>query len=280
MAGSILCFVVMSVASRTATAALPVVLVMELRSLLGFLMLLPLVLAAGGFAAMRTARPLVHLGRNAAHYAGQYAWLVALGMIPLAELVAIEFTTPFWTALLATVFLHERLDWRKVAAVLLGFLGVAVIVRPGGLGVDPGHVIMLAGAVAFGVSVVMVKSLTKTDSVVRIIFWMLAIQSALGLVPALAVWQAPPADLWPALLVASFCGTFSHYCLARALTYADATTVMPMDFMRLPLTALVGWLIYDESLGLAALGGAALILTGNLVTLSGRRRAQPIPETP
>ena len=280
MAGSVGCFVVMSVASRAATGGLPVLQVMEMRSVIGFFMLLPLVFAAGGLAAMRTRRPVEHIGRNVAHYGGQFAWLVALGMIPLAELVAIEFTTPFWTALLAVLFLGERMDWRKIAAILLGFAGVAVIVRPGAAAIDPGHLIMLAGAVTFGVSIVMVKSLTRTESVVRIIFWMLVIQSALGLAPALIVWRSPPADLWPAILVLSFCGTFSHYCLARALSYADATTVMPMDFMRLPLTAVVGWLIYDETLGPAAALGAGLILLGNLVTLRRRERATPIVENP
>ncbi|HEV7254904.1 MAG TPA: DMT family transporter [Mesorhizobium sp.] len=279
MGGSIACFVVMSVAGRAATAELPVLLVMELRSVIGFIMLLPLVFAAGGLAAMRTPRPLTHLGRNVAHYGGQYAWLVALGLIPLAELVAIEFTTPFWTALLAVLFLGERLDWRKVLAVLLGFGGVAVIVRPGGSAIDPGHLIMLAGAVTFGVSVVMVKSLTRTESVVRIIFWMLVIQSVIGLAPAIALWQPVPAHLWPAVLVVSFAGTFSHFCLARALAHADATTVMPMDFLRLPLTALVGWTAYGERIDTATALGAALILTGNLATLT-RRKTAPLTDNP
>lgn len=279
MGGSIACFVVMSVAGRTVTAGLPVLLVMELRSVIGFVMLLPLVFLAGGLTAMRTPRPLAHLGRNVAHYAGQYAWLVALGMIPLAELVAIEFTTPFWTACLAVLFLGERLDWRKTAAVFLGFAGVAAIVRPGGSAVDPGHLIMLAGAVTFGISVVTVKSLTRTESVVRIIFWMLVIQSAIGLVPAVALWRPVPANLWPAVLVLSFAGTFSHFCLARALAHADATTVMPMDFLRLPLTALVGWAVYGERLDMTTALGAALILTGNLATLT-RRRATPLIDNP
>ena len=115
MGASIACFIVMSVAGRVATAELDVFQVMLIRSVIGFLMLLPLVLSVGGpfSRAMRTARPLQHVGRNLAHFAGQYAWLVALAMIPLAQLVAIEFTQPFWTALLAMLVLGERMTWRQ-----------------------------------------------------------------------------------------------------------------------------------------------------------------------
>ncbi len=275
MGASITFFIVMSVAGRAATAELDVFQVMLVRSVIGFVLLMPLVKANGGFRAMATSRPVEHIGRNVAHYAGQYAWLLAIGMIPLAQLVAIEFTTPLWTALLAMVFLSERMNWRKAAAVLLGLVGVLIIVRPGAGNVETGHLVMLAGAVAFGVSMVMVKSLTRTDSVVRIIFWMLIIQTVIGLVPGILVWREPPAAIWPALLVIAFAGTFSHYCLARALVHAEATVIAPMDFLRLPLTVLVGWAVYAEHLDGYTAAGAALILAGNLITL--RRRASPRP---
>jgi drug/metabolite transporter (DMT)-like permease len=270
MAGSIASFLVMSVAGRAVTPVLDVFEVMELRSIIGFFILLPLVVTSGGFAAMRTKRPLQHLGRNVVHYAGQFAWLHALTLIPLAELISIEFTTPFWGALLAVAFLGEKLNRRKISAILLGLVGVLVIVRPGLDTVEPGHLIMLAGAAAFGISLVMVKSLTGTDSVVRIIFWMLIIQSVLGLVPAILVWRNPPTELWPWILVISFTGMSSHFCLARALSHAEATVVMPMDFLRLPLSALIGWLLYREQLDLFTAAGALLILAGNLINLQLR----------
>ena len=89
---------------------------------------------------------------------------------------------------------------------------------------------MLAAAVAFGISLVMVKSLTRSDSVVKIIFWMLVIQSAIGLYPALAVWKTPPADLWPWIFLIAFTGMSSHFCMARALVHTDATVISTMDF--------------------------------------------------
>ena len=275
MGGSIASFLVMSVAGRVVTRDLDVFQVMELRSVIGFVILLPLVFAVGGFPAMRTKRPLQHIGRNVVHYAGQYAWLVALTMIPLAQLISIEFTTPIWGALLAMAFLGERMNARKVGAILFGLLGVLVIVRPGVQLVEPGHLIMLAGAVGFGISIVMVKSLTRTDNVVRIIFWMLIIQSAIGLIPAIQTWRNPPLELWPWILIVAFTGMSSHFCMARALVHADTTVVMPMDFLRLPFSALIGWLIYQEQIDVFTACGAMLILGGNLLNLQKRPAPQP-----
>jgi drug/metabolite transporter (DMT)-like permease len=276
MGGSIASFLTMTVAGRAIVPDLDVFQVMEMRSVIGWFILLPLVLASGGFAAMRTARPLQHVGRNVVHYAGQFAWLQALTMIPLAQLISIEFTTPIWGALLAVMFLGERMNVRRVAAILLGLVGVLVIVRPGATAIDPGHLVMLAGAVAFGISVVMVKSLTRTDSVVAIVFWMLIIQSVIGLLPAIAVWQAPEAWMWPWIVLVSFTGMSSHFCMARALTYAEATVVMPMDFLRLPLSALIGVLLYSEQIDFFTALGAVLILAGNLFNLPRKAREPDI----
>ena len=157
---------------------------------------------------------------------------------------------------------------------MLGLIGVVIIVRPGVGSVDPGHLVVLGAAVCFGISVVLVKSLTRTDSVVRIIFWMLIIQSVVGLVPALYVWRNPPLELWPWILLIAFTGMSSHFCMARALTYADATVISPMDFLRVPLSALVGWLLYQEQIDAFTAAGALLILMGNLLNLQ-RKSAKP-----
>ncbi|TIP74792.1 MAG: DMT family transporter [Mesorhizobium sp.] len=267
MALSIASFLTMSVAGRATTAELNVFQVLELRSVIGLFILLPLVMMSGGFAAMRTKRPLAHIARNVVHFVGQAAWLYALTLIPLAVLISIEFTTPIWTAILAVAFLGERLSRPRLAAIVLGLIGVVIIVRPGVGSVDPGHVVVLGAAVCFGISVVLVKSLTRTDSIVSIIFWMLVIQSVLGLVPALYEWRNPPLELWPWILLIAFTGMSSHFCMARALAYADATVISPMDFLRVPLSALIGWLLYQEQIDAFTAGGALLILLGNLLNL-------------
>ncbi len=191
MACSIGCLLLMTWAGRETTRELDVFQVMEMRSLLGLSMLYPLVRLAGGIRAMATQRPLQHVGRNIAHYSGQFLWLAALSMIPLAQVVAIEFTAPIWTAIFAVGFLGERMTRARTLAVALGLIGILVIVRPGMDHVDLGQLMVLAAAFAFGISFTMTKSLTRTETVVAIIFWMLVIQSVIGLMPAIAVWKTP-----------------------------------------------------------------------------------------
>jgi drug/metabolite transporter (DMT)-like permease len=223
---------------------------------------------------LKTRRLRLHVTRNLIHYAAQLGWFFALTLIPIGQVVAIEFTMPIWTAILAASFLGERMTSWKIAAILLGIIGVIIIVRPATGEVNPGQLIALAAAVGFGISMALVKSLIRTESALAVIFWMLVVQSAAGLIPALALWTWPSAHIWGLIVVISVCGTFSHYCLANAMRYADATVVVPMDFLRVPLTATAGWLIYAERLDLFTVFGAVLILTGNLLNL---KASEPAP---
>jgi drug/metabolite transporter (DMT)-like permease len=274
MAGWLALMLIVAVAGRETTRELNVFQIMEVRSILGFFMLYPLIRLNGGLTAMKTSRPLQHIGRNVVHYAAQLGWFFALTLIPLAQVVSIEFTMPIWTAILAASFLGERMTVWKISAIVLGLVGVIIIVRPAAGQINPGQLIALGAAVGFGISIAMMKSLTRTENTLVIIFWMLVIQSAAGFFPSLYVWRSPSAYAWGWLVVIAFCGTFSHYCMARAMLYADATVVVPMDFLRVPLTAAVGWLIYSERLDAFTMLGAALILTGNLLNL---KAPPPVP---
>jgi drug/metabolite transporter (DMT)-like permease len=274
MAGWLALMLIVAVAGRETTRELNVFQIMELRSIFGFFMLYPLIRRNGGFAAMRTSRPLQHIGRNLIHYAAQLGWFFALTLIPLGQVVSIEFTMPIWTAILAASFLGERMTVWKILAIVLGVVGVIVIVRPATGDINPGQLIALGAAVGFGISVAMMKSLTRTETTLAIIFWMLAIQSAAGFLPSLYVWIWPSAYAWGWIVAIAFCGTFSHYCMARAMLHADATVVLPMDFLRVPLTATAGWLIYSERLDMFTVLGAILILTGNLLNLKAH---DPVP---
>ena len=177
----------------------------------------------------------------------------------------------------SVLILGERMTVWKITAIVLGIVGVIVIVRPSTGEVNPGQLIALAAAVGFGISIAMVKSLTRTENTLAIIFWMLVVQSVAGFFPSIYVWVWPSAWAWGWIVVIAFCGTFSHYCMARAMLHADATVVIPMDFLRVPLTAAAGWLLYSERLDLFTVLGAALILTGNLLNLrsTGRSPAKP-----
>lgn len=267
MGGWLAAMVTMAVAGRESVNQLSAFQVMELRAIIGFVLLLPLVYASGGFSAMKTQYPWRHIWRNTVHYAAQYAWLVAVTLIPLAQVISIEFTMPIWTAILAVLFIGEKLNLWKIVAIILGLVGVLIIVRPTVGSVDLGQIYSLGAAIGFSVSVILVKSLTRVDSVVRIIFWMLIIQGIIGAVPAFLVWQPISFQLWPWIVLVAICGTFSHYCMARAMIHADATIVVPMDFLRVPLTALVGWLIYAEAIDIFTATGAVLILMGNLLNM-------------
>jgi len=274
MAGWLSVMLVMVVAGREATRDLNVFELMEIRSVIGFILLLPFVYANGGFKAVRTKRLPQHIARNLIHYGAQLGWFFALTLIPIGQVVAIEFTMPIWTALLAAGFLGERITPWKATAILLGIVGVVIIVRPATGEVNPGQLIALGAAVGFGISMALVKSLTRTESALAVIFWMIVVQAVAGFLPTLYVWEWPSTYVWGWVIVIAICGTFSHYCLASAMRYADATIVVPMDFLRVPLTATVGWLVYAERLDIYTVLGAALILTGNLLNLKPNT---PIP---
>src|ERR1700709_2164089 len=217
MAGWLTLMLIVAVAGREATRELNVFQIMEVRSILGFFMLYPLIHMSGGLAAMKTSRPLQHIARNLIHYAAQLGWFFALTLIPLGQVVSIEFTMPIWTAILAASFLGERMTVAKISAIVLGLLGVVIIVRPAAGAINPGQLIALGAAVGFGVSVAMMKSLTRTEKTLAIIFWMLVIQSAAGFFPALYVWRWPSAYAWGWIGVLRVCGTFSPYPMARAV---------------------------------------------------------------
>jgi drug/metabolite transporter (DMT)-like permease len=267
MAGWLSMMLVMVVAGREATRELNVFELMELRSTLGFLLLLPIIYRNGGFAPLKTKRLPQHIARNLFHYGAQLGWFFALTLIPIGQVVAIEFTMPIWTTILAASFLGERITSWKAVAIALGLIGVVIIVRPATGEINPGQLIALAAAVGFGISMALVKSLTRTESALAVIFWMVVVQWTAGILPTLYVWTWPSAVIWGWIVVIAICGTFSHYCLASAMRYADATIVVPMDFLRVPLTAAIGWLVYSERLDVYTVLGAGLILAGNLLNL-------------
>jgi len=161
MALSITSMLGMSIAGRETTAELNVFQVLELRSVIGFFILLPLVMMNGGFAAMRTQRPFAHITRNVIHYTGQAAWLYALTLIPLAVLISIEFTTPIWTAILAVSFLGERLSRSKLTAIAAGrFLaGVGLPVASAGDSIRPA-----AASAATNLAVVDPRTINKANN--------------------------------------------------------------------------------------------------------------------
>ncbi len=266
MSGALFSFLGMGLSGRELSVELAPHHTAFYRNVLCLLFLMPFLLRAG-WAAVRSEHLGRHAIRNSVHYAAQWCWLFGLGVLPLAEVFAIEFTAPIWTALLAMVFLGEAATQTRMLAVALGFAGILVILRPGLAIVDPASLVVLAAAVGYGLTFVLTKSLMTRDSTLALLFWMNLMQLPFGAVLSLGDFVVPSQALWPWVLVLGIAGLMSHFCLSKALQVADASIVAPLDFLRLPLAAVTAWLVYDERLDPFLLVGAVFILAANWINL-------------
>lgn len=266
MAGALVSFMAMAIAGRELSKELTTFQILFFRSLVG-LAVIAAILQHAGWGKVKTRAFGTHVLRNLAHFGGQYGWFTGLALIPLTEVFAIEFTMPIWTAILATLVLGERMNRLRTFAVALGFVGTLVILRPGVASVSPGALAVLAAALAYAFSYTLTKRLSGTDAPITIVFYMTAIQLPLGLAPALPGWVWPSADAWPWVGIVAITALSAHYCQVRAFQLADATVVAPMDFLRLPLIALVGFVYYGEALNMWVLVGAAIVCAATWLNL-------------
>jgi len=274
MIGTTLSFTFMALGGRELSDTMNAFEVSFFRAFGGFLIVIVL-LWHTGFAQIRTQRIGLHLTRNVFHFGGQTLWFWGLSLLPLATVFALEFTIPFWTAAMAAIFLGERMNRGRVSAMVLGFAGILIILRPGADVFDPHALIVLVAAVGFSVSNVCTKPLSATDSPFAIIFYMNVIQMPLGLIAAAPNWVWPVwADL-PWLAMVGFAGLGAHFCMTRAFRLADATFVMPIDYLRLPLAVAIGYFIYSESIGWSLVLGAAIIFAGNIYALRYEAKRKP-----
>jgi len=266
MIGTVFSFAIMGICGRELSTELNTFQTLFWRSLVGGIAILPM-LFHQGWSHTRTQRPAAQIIRNLFNFAGQYGWFYAIGVISLAEVFALEFTTPIWTALLAVLFLKERLNAPRIGAIALGFIGILLITRPGIQAIDPAGLAVLGAAVAYAASYIMVKSLTATDSPLTILVYMTVVHVPIAFVFSLSDWVWPSGESWLWILLVGLSGLSAHYCLARAFQKAEASLVVPLDFMRLPLIAVVGFFVYDEALNPWVLGGAVLVFAGNFLNI-------------
>ncbi len=277
MAVALLCFTTMAVSGREAGRVMPIADLLVWRSLIGFLIVLVILsFPSQGFAQVRTARPGMHLIRNCGHFFGQYGWYTAVTMIPLAQLFALEFTSPIWVALVAPLFLGERFTVVGFAAIGLSFIGVLMVVGAfDGAFLDDlgaGQVWAILASFGFAVNMIVTKKLTSTESSLCIMFYLTLMQGPMGLIVAGGLPMVPPDTVtafW--VLALSIGGLSAHFCMAQAFRYGDATLVAPMDFFRLPLIAVIGMIFYDEPLAWAVLLGGGLIFLGNFLNTQRAR---------
>jgi len=280
MTGALLSFSAMAVSVRVLSETLSVIEILTVRSGLGLLVMTALTTMRHNLRATILTRQLpLHLLRNTLHLGAQYLWATSLLLLPLATVFALEFTAPAWTLVLALPLLGERMTPSRIGAVALGLVGVLVVLRPGVATFQPAALIVLGAALGFATTLVLTKKLTRTDSTFAIIFWMNLIQFPLALAGSDLLFASRILLLQiPAVIAVGISGLASHYCLANAFRAGDATVVVPLDFMRIPLIAVVGWWFYGEALDGFVFLGAGLIIAGILWNLqSEASRASGLP---
>lgn len=271
MSGALLSFMAMAVSGRELSVELETYHILFFRSVIG-VFLIGALIAYKGTHLLKTQHLMRHGLRNIAHYAGQYGWFYGLAYLSLAEVIAIEFTTPVWTALFAFFLLGERLTAARIIALTLGLAGLFMILRPSAGGMNPAALAVLAGAVGYAFSYIQTKSLSATDAPLTILFYMTVMQLPFGLVPSLLDWRVPSSELFPWVALVGVTAMSAHYCMTRAFKLADATVVVPMDFLRLPLIMIVGFIVYQESVDIWVLAGAVVMFSGNLINVRAEQK--------
>ncbi len=275
MTGSIAGFTGIAVAARQIGPALDTFEMMLYRSAIGFVIVAAAVLATGRRGEVTTRRLPLQIVRNVVHFAAQNLWLAAIALIPLAQVFAMEFTTPVIVALAAPFFLRERLTPARLASAALGFAGVLIVARPFGAGgLSPGVLLALGSAFGFAAAAIITKRLTRDVTVAGILFWLTGMQTVLGLAAAgldgrIAV---PPLAALPWVLLLGLGGVLAHFSLTKALSLAPASFVTPVDFLRLPVIAVVGMAFYAEPFDPFVILGGSVIFAANWINIAAEQR--------
>lgn len=268
MLGTLTSFCLMAVSIRELSGEIDTFQILFFRSVIGLVVISLIIVATGKTSCFRIQRIGLHGVRNTFHFAGQYGWFLGIGLLPLAEVFALEFTVPLWTALIAYVFLKEALTTQTVTSILLGIMGVLIIVQPGIEIINYASLVVLGAAICYAISYVSTKAISSTEHPFSIIFMMCLIQFPIGLFLSLASWQSPTEGQWLWIAIIGITALSAHYCITKAMLYAEVTTVVTMDFFRLPIIAIVGVVFYSEAIELSILVGSLLILLGNLLKMS------------
>ncbi|MGP6088317.1 DMT family transporter [Antarctobacter jejuensis] len=269
MTGAIASFTVMAIAGRAVSLDLDTFEIMLYRSLIGIVIVLAVAGGAGTLGHITRRRMGTHALRNVFHFAGQNLWFYSITAIPLAQVFALEFTSPFWVMLLSALILSERLTPNRVGAAILGFIGILIVTRPSPETVHIGQLTAALAAIGFAGSAVFTRLLTRTEKITCILFWLTVMQAVFGLICAgidgdIAI---PAMDSLPWVVLIACAGLVAHFCLTTALSLAPATVVMPIDFARLPVIALVGMVLYAEKVDPLVILGALVIFGANYANI-------------
>jgi drug/metabolite transporter (DMT)-like permease len=269
MIGAITAFTLMAVAGRAAALNLDTFEIMFYRSCVGFAIVMACTVGFGTLDQVRADRLGLHFIRNVAHFTGQNLWFYAITVIPLAQVFALEFTGPIWVILLSPLILKERIRPLGIAAAIIGFIGILLVAKPGATTISPGIIAAALCAIGFGLTAIFTRLLTKTQTITCILFYLTGMQAIFGLICAGidGDMALPTAMTLPWVILIGIAGLTAHFCLTKALSIAPATLVMPLDFLRLPIIAVVGIILYAEPVDIWVIVGGTLIFAGNYVNI-------------
>jgi drug/metabolite transporter (DMT)-like permease len=282
MAGAIASYIGAALAVRALAKRLSVFEMMSVRSASGLVFLLALMAVWPKMRRGLTSRRIgLHLTRNSIQFAGQILWALAITLLPFATVFALEFTAPIWAALLAVMFLGERLTLTRAASIALCLIGILAILHPGFSSFPPVALLALGAAITRAFTAIVTKKLTQTETTFAILFWMNLMQLPMNLAGSDPLFIAR-LDLSMALPLIGIAvtGLSVHLCMAQAFHYGDAIVVVPLDFLRVPLIALIGWSFYGEALDAFVLAGSGLVIAGVIWNLQTEARAHALPERP
>jgi drug/metabolite transporter (DMT)-like permease len=276
MSGSIVSFSAMAVAGRAVAPHLDTFELMTWRSLIGLGIVLVGGWVTGSLGGIRSDRLGTHVIRNLFHFTGQNLWFLSLSLIPLAQVFALEFTSPLWVVLLSPLLLGEPITRRRGLCALAGFAGILIVARPDLGHLSPGVLLAAGSAIGFAGSAIFTKRLTRHEGVISILFWLTVMQACLAILGAGidgdVTW--PDRTTLPWLVLLGAAGIVAHFCLTRALMLAPATVVMPIDFIRLPAIAAIGAVFYAEPVDPWVILGALVICAATWVNIRAEGRAQ------
>lgn len=271
MLASTVLFGLMAVSIRLASETLHTFEIAFFRNFFGVIAALPLLMHHGP-SLLRTDRLSKYFVRCLIGIASMFCGFWAIGNLPLAQAVSLSYSTPLFVTIAAVWILHEQVRARRWAAVVIGFIGVLIIVRPGTAGFSAGSLVALSAAVLSGIVSIQIKQLSATEPADRIVLWTTMLWVPMSLGPALFVWEWPQGITWLWVASAGVLGTGGHMLWTRALKLGDVSALTPISFMQLPVVAVFGFWLFGEALDRWTVLGAAVIFGANAYI--ARREAQ------
>nr|WP_306116375.1 MULTISPECIES: DMT family transporter [unclassified Roseovarius] len=274
MIGAIVSFTMMAVAGRAVSFELDTFEIMMYRSFVGTLIVIACLTATGTWDRVRFTHTRLHLVRNGFHFMGQNLWFYALTAIPLAQVFALEFTSPLWVLVLSPLILGERLTRIRAISAIVGFIGILIVARPSPETINAGTIAAATAAIGFAGAIMFTKRLTRVTTLASILFYLTVTQSLFGIIFAGADGDIalPSAPALPWLIVIGIGGLVAHFCMTTALSIAPATVVTPVDFTRLPVIAIIGALFYNEPIDALVILGAVIIFGANYLNIWSETR--------